>query len=417
MISRRRLLEGAGVGAVFAGSGLGSGLGSLWGLDPTAASAASLDMPKGLPSGVRAEAVLEALPGKKPLIKLTYRPPNYETPIADFRAAITPNDAFFVRYHLADIPAVDARTWRLTVGGEGASGRVQLSLDDLKAMPATEVVAVCQCSGNRRGLFEPHVVGVEWGYGAMGCARFKGVRLKDVLDKVGLKKEAIELVLDGADGPVLDSTPDFVKSIPVAKAIEDGLVAYEMNGQPLPHFNGFPARVVVPGWTATYWVKHITSITATTKPFEGFWMKSAYRVPLGRFPLVARFSSQDTDVNTPITEMVVNSLITSHDDGSDVKAGAPLAIGGVAWDAGYGIRTVEVSADGGRTFSAAQLGEDLGRFAFRTFSFPITPAARGKLAVTARAINKVGQTQTAELIQNPAGYHHNVMHTVTLNVA
>jgi DMSO/TMAO reductase YedYZ molybdopterin-dependent catalytic subunit len=413
MISRRRLLESAGVGAVFAGSGLGS----LLGFDLPAASAAPLDLPSGLPSGVRAEAVLEALPGKKPLIKLSYRPPNYETPIANFRTAITPNDAFFVRYHLADIPTVDARTWRLTVGGEGANGRVQLSLDDLKAMPATELVAVCQCSGNRRGLFEPHVVGVEWGYGAMGCARFKGVRLKDVLDKVGLKKEAIELVLDGADGPVLDKTPDFVKSIPVAKAIEDGLIAYEMNGQPLPHFNGFPARIIVPGWTATYWVKHITSIMATTKPFEGFWMKSAYRVPLGRFPLVARFTSQDTDANTPITEMVVNSLITSHDDGSDVKAGAPLAIGGVAWDAGYGIRTVEVSTNGGRTFTAAQLGEDLGRFAFRTFSFPVTPSARGKLAVMARAINKVGQTQTAELIQNPAGYHHNVMHTVTLNVA
>jgi DMSO/TMAO reductase YedYZ molybdopterin-dependent catalytic subunit len=417
MISRRRLLERAGVGAVFAGSGLGSGLGFGLGLDLLKVSAAPLEMPKGLPSGVRAEAVLEALPGKKPLIKLTYRPPNYETPIANFRAAITPNDAFFVRYHLADIPTVDAKTWRLTVGGEGANGQVQLSLDDLKAMPATEVVAVCQCSGNRRGLVEPHVVGVEWGYGAMGCARFKGVRLKDVLAKVGLKKEAIELVLDGADGPVLDKTPDFVKSIPVAKAIEDGLVAYEMNGQPLPHFNGFPARIIVPGWTATYWVKHITSIMATTKPFEGFWMKSAYRVPVGRFPLVARFSSQDTDANTPITEMVVNSLITSHDDGSDVRAGAPLAIGGIAWDAGYGIRAVEVSTDGGRTWTAAQLGEDLGRFAFRTFSVPVTPSARGKLAVTARAINKVGQTQTAELIQNPAGYHHNVMHTVTLNVA
>jgi DMSO/TMAO reductase YedYZ molybdopterin-dependent catalytic subunit len=409
MISRRRLLEGAGVGAVVAGSGIG--------LDLLQASAAPLDLPKGLPAGVRAEAALEALPGKKPLIKLTYRPPNYETPIANFRTAITPNDTFFVRYHLADIPIVDAKTWRLTVGGDGANGRVQLSLDDLKAMPATEVAAVCQCAGNRRGLFEPHVVGVEWGYGAMGCARFKGVRLKDVLDKVGLKKEAIELVLDGADGPVLDKTPDFVKSIPIAKALEDGLVAYEMNGEPLPHFNGFPARIIVPGWAATYWTKHVISLTAVTKPFDGFWMKSAYRVPLGRFPLLARFPSQDTDVNTPITEMVVNSLITSHDDGSDVKAGAPLTIGGIAWDAGYGIRTVEVSTDGGHTFTAAQLGEDIGRFAFRTFSFPVTPSAKGKLAVTARAINKVGQTQTAELIQNPAGYHHNVMHTVTLNVA
>jgi DMSO/TMAO reductase YedYZ molybdopterin-dependent catalytic subunit len=408
MISRRRLLEGAGVGAVVAGAGIS--------LDTLKAAAAPLDLPKALPAGTRAEAVLEALPGKKPLIKLTYRPPNYESPVSVFRTAITPNDSFFVRYHLSDIPDVDAKTWRLAVGGDGANGRVELSLDDLKAMPATEVIAVCQCSGNRRGLVEPHVVGVEWGYGAMGCARFTGVRLKDVLDKVGLKKEAIELVLDGADGPAFDKTPDFVKSIPVGKALEDGLVAYEMNRQPLPHFNGFPARVIVPGWTATYWVKHITSIMATTKPFEGFWMKSAYRIPLGRFPLLARFPSQDTDVNTPISEMVVNSLITSHDDGGDVKGGAPLAIGGVAWDGGYGIRDVELTTDGGHTWIAAQLGEDLGRFAFRPFSHSFTPA-KGKFTVMARATNKVGQTQTAELIQNPAGYHHNVMHAITLNVA
>ncbi len=134
-------------------------------------------------------------------------------------------------------------------------------------MPAAEVVAVNQCSGNRRGLFQPHVPGVEWGYGAMGCARWKGARLKDVLDKVGLKKEAIEIVLNGADGPAVDKTPDFIKSIPVWKAIEETtLIAYEMNGAPLPHLNGFPARIIVPGWTGTYWMKHIISIKAVTKP-------------------------------------------------------------------------------------------------------------------------------------------------------
>ena len=158
--------------------------------------------------------VLDALPGKKPLIKLSYRPPNYETPIQYFRTAITPNDAFFVRYHLSGIPEVDAKTWKLAVGGEGANGQAEFTLDDLKRLPAAEVVAVNQCSGNRRGLFQPHVPGVEWGYGAMGCARWKGARLKDLLDKVGLKKEAIEIVLDGADSGVTDKTPDFIKSIP-----------------------------------------------------------------------------------------------------------------------------------------------------------------------------------------------------------
>src|SRR5438034_118305 len=297
-----------------------------------------------MPEGTRSKALLAALPGKKPLIKLSYRPPNYETPIEYFRTAITPNDAFFVRYHLSNIPQVDAKTWKVAVGGDGANDQAELTLDDLKRMPTAEVVAVNQCSGNRRGLFQPHVAGVEWGYGAMGCARWKGVRLKDLLDKVGLKKEAIEIVFDGADSGVTDKTPDFIKSIPVWKAVEDTtLIAYEMNGEPLPHFNGFPARLIVPGWTGTYWMKHVTSIKAATKPESGFWMNAAYRIPLGKFPLVARFTSQDTTANTPITEMVVNSLITSPLDGTNVKVGARVTVGGIAWDAGYGITAVAIA--------------------------------------------------------------------------
>jgi DMSO/TMAO reductase YedYZ molybdopterin-dependent catalytic subunit len=409
MVTRRRFVEAAG--AALAASAL---------ISPKLfeAEAAVANLPPALPEGTRNSAVLEALPGKKPLIKLSYRPPNYETPIEYFRTAITPNDAFFVRYHLSNIPQVDAGTWRMDVGGDGANGPAQLTLDDLKKMPAAEVVAVNQCSGNRRGLFQPHVPGVEWGYGAMGCARWKGVRLKDILDKVGLKKEAIEIVFDGADSGVSDKTPDFIKSIPVWKAIEDTtIIAYEMNGQPLPHFHGFPARLIVPGWTGTYWMKHVTSIMAATKPQGGFWMNPAYRIPLGKFPLVARFTSQDTEANTPITEMVVNSLITGPAEGASVRLGRPIDIGGIAWDAGYGLSTVEVSSDGGKTWVAATLGEDLGRFAFRTWTFAFTPSARGKHTIMARATNKIGQSQTAELIQNPAGYHHNVVHRVTLNAS
>ena len=347
MINRRRVLE---AGAAMVGTG--------WALPSILeANAAGLDLPSALPAGTRAEATLEALPGKKPLIRLAYRPPNYETPIEYFRTPITPNDAFFVRYHLADIPDVDAKTWKVAVGGDGANSRIELSLDDLKAMPAHEITAVCQCSGNRRGLFDPHVAGVEWGYGAMGCATWKGARLKDVLDKAGLKKETIEIAMNGADGPVIDKTPDFVKSIPVEIATaENTLIAYEMNGQPLPHFNGFPARVIIPGWTGTYWVKHVISLNALTKPFDGFWMKSAYRIPNGKFPIVAQFVSQTTAVNTPITEMVVNSLITSHTDGDKVKEGH-VTVSGVAWDAGYGVRAVEVSTDGGKSWSEATLGK------------------------------------------------------------
>src|SRR6266576_601296 len=408
MITRRRLLQTPGVGAMLAGLGL-----AFPRVFTTEAEAESvLNLSPMLPEGTRAEAILDTLPGKKPLIKLTYRPPNYETPIGYLGTIITPNDAFFVRYHLSDIPQVDARTWNLAIGGDGANGANRLTLRELRQLPAFEVVAVCQCSGNRRGLFQPHVAGVEWGYGAMGCARWKGARLKDVLDIVGFKKEAIEIVFDGADGPVVDKTPDFVKSIPVWKALEETtLVAYEMNGAPLPHLNGFPARIVLPGWTGTYWMKHLVSINALTKPLGTFWMASAYRVPLGKFPMVARFISQETPVNTPITEIIVNSLITSHGDGANVKAGAE--VGGIAWDGGYGISSVEISTDEAKSWVPARLGENLGPFAFRAFSHPLT--AKGKHTVMARATNKIGQTQTTELNHNPPGYHHNVVHSITLN--
>ena len=407
MVTRRSFVVGAG--AALAGPALvRHGL---------AADALKLD-PR-LASGVGEAARLEALPGKAPLIKLTYRPPNYETPLHHFNELYTPNEAFFVRYHLSDIPEVDSAKWRLAVGGEAAAKPFELTLEALRRdFPAAEVTAVCQCSGNRRGLFEPHVAGVEWGYGAMGNARWKGARLKDLLERAGLAKEALEISFEGADGPPVEKTPDFVKSIPTWKALDpDTLVAYEMNGQPLPHFNGAPARIVVPGWTATYWMKHVTQIAARRTPEENFWMKSAYRIPTGKFPVVQRFLSQETAANTPITEMVVNSVITTPAAGEAVRLGEPLTVKGVAWDGGYGIASVEVSSDGGETWSRATLGPDAGRYSFRQWSFVARPERKGELAFMARATNAIGQGQTAALIQNPAGYHHNLPHRVGVTVA
>jgi DMSO/TMAO reductase YedYZ molybdopterin-dependent catalytic subunit len=401
MLTRRYLLQTAGAGAALAVPGL------------KLAEAAGASLTPGVPDGVASYATMDTLPGKKPLIRLADRPPNYEAPLEYLRTPITPNDEFYVRYHLSDIPNVDAKTYKIAVGGDGANNPVEITFDDLKKMPAIEVVAVNQCSGNRRGLSKPHVQGVEWGYGAMGCARWKGPRLKDVLDKVGLKKEAIEVAFNGADGPAVDKTPDFIKSIPVWKAMDEStIIAYEMNGQPLPHFNGFPARIIVPGWTGTYWMKHVTTINALTTPQGGFWMNPAYRVPVGKFPLRDRFITQENAASTPITEIVVNSLITSHRDGDKVKAGK-VTVSGMAWDGGYGIRSVEVSTDGGKSWSSAKLGEDLGRFAFRPWSFDLS-AKRGKNTVMVSATNKIGQSQTSELIFNPAGYHNNVMQNITL---
>jgi DMSO/TMAO reductase YedYZ molybdopterin-dependent catalytic subunit len=380
------------------------------------ATSAAAELTPGLPAGVSSYVTMATLPGKKPLIQLADRPPNYEAPLEYLRTPITPNDEFYVRYHLSDIPEVDVKTYKITVGGVGANGQAEITFDDLKKMPAVDVVAVNQCSGNRRGLSKPHVAGVEWGYGAMGCARWKGPRLKDILDKVGVKADAIEIGLNGADGPIVDKTPDFIKSIPIWKAMDpDTIVAYEMNGQPLPHLNGFPARLIVPGWTGTYWMKHLTEINVLTKPQGGFWMNPAYRIPVGKFPVVARFITQENATSTPITEMVVNSLITSHRDGDKVKAGE-VTVSGLAWDGGYGIRAVEVSTDGGKSWSDAGLGEDIGRYAFRPWSF-VLRTKPGRNTVMVNTSNKIGQSQTAELIFNPAGYHNNVMQNITLNAS
>jgi DMSO/TMAO reductase YedYZ molybdopterin-dependent catalytic subunit len=360
------------------------------------------------------------LPGKKPLIKLSYRPPNYETPVEYFKDAITPNDAFFVRYHLAGIPdEIDPKDWRLKIGGEAAATPYDLTLEELQSgFEQVEIAAVCQCSGNRRGLSAPHVPGVEWGVGAMGNAVWRGVRLKDVLARAGLRKEAVELVLNGADGPVLDKTPDFVKSIPISKGLDENtIIAHQMNGQPLPHWNGFPARLIIPGWTATYWMKHLVTIDAVSKPFDGFWVKGAYRIPTGKFPIVQHFETQVTVANEPITEMVVNSLIASPAEGERVRVGQPVDIAGVAWDAGYGIRRVEVSADNGKAWEEATLGPDLGRFAFRSWSFRFTPSTSGKHTIIARASNAIGQTQAESLIFNPAGYLNNVPLPLTITAA
>src|SRR5437762_2858435 len=266
---------------------------------------------------------LAALPGKKPLIRRSFRPPNFETPLADLAAPLTDDGAFFVRYHLTVIPRIDPDGWRLQVSGASARRALTLSLAELRSgFEQVEVVAVNQCAGNRRGLFTPRVPGVQWGGGAMGNARWRGVRLREVLQRAGVAADALEVVFGGADAPVLPATPAFVKSLPVERALDEStLVAFEMNGRPLPHWNGAPARLVVPGWVGTYWMKHLTSIRIEPRAFDGFWMKTAYRVPTGAFP-GARFTSQETAETTPVTELLVNSLIVSPVSGARLSRGA-----------------------------------------------------------------------------------------------
>lgn len=360
---------------------------------------------------------LIALPGKSPLIKRTTRPPNFETPLLNLRPPFTSNESFFVRYHVAVIPEVDPATWRVRVGGTNAKRALALSLEDLKSgFERVSIAAINQCSGNRRGLFSPRVPGVQWGYGAMGNAIWSGVRLRDVLRKVGVGPGALEVVFDGTDSALLQTTPDFVKSLPIDRALDENtMIAFEMNGQPLPHWNGAPARLVVPGWTATYWVKHLTEIRVEPKAFDGFWMKSGYRIPVNAFP-GARFTSQDTLDTTPITEILVNSLVTSHTTGSRLERGRPAQLSGWAWDNGAGIARVEISTDGRRTWREAALDEDLGRFAWRGFRWSIDVPRVGSIEFAIRAHSRNGGRQPDQLTANPAGYHHNVVQTLVLEV-
>jgi DMSO/TMAO reductase YedYZ molybdopterin-dependent catalytic subunit len=406
-LDRRQVLRGLG------------GVIGLTSLPAGFARAVEAPLEGGLPQGLYETATLEALPGKRPLIRLTTRPLNYETPQSYFAGAITPNDAFFVRYHLSAIPRVNAANWRLTIGGEGAGAPLALRLNELAAnFEQVEIAAVCQCSGNRRGFSNPHVPGVQWGSGAVGNAVWSGPRLKDVLARARLRSDVVEIVFDGGDTAPLTDTPDFVKSLPVAKALDDNtIVALRMNGEPLPHYHGYPARLVVPGWTATYWMKHLVSINAVTRPYDGFWMRGAYRLPNNLFPMVQRFISQETPANTPITEMVVNSIIASPADGERFRTGQIVDVRGVAWDGGYGIARVEVSTDGRTTWREAALGPDSGRFAFRTFSHRFTADGSGARRIMAKATNRIGQTQVDTLIFNPAGYHNNVVRPTTITIA
>ncbi|MDB5095209.1 MAG: oxidase [Candidatus Eremiobacteraeota bacterium] len=359
---------------------------------------------------------LIAFPQKRPLMVLTPRPPQLETPFAVFdQGVFTPNDAFFVRWHLADIPTgIDAATHRIRVGG--AVGKpLSISIADLQRMPAVEIAAVNQCSGNSRGFFEPRPAGGQWQDGAMGNALWRGVRLKDILDRAGLAASAKQVQFHGLDKPTLPATPDFRKALDVDVARgDDVIVAYAMNGKPLPLLNGFPVRLVVPGWYSTYWVKMLSDITVLDHVDDGFWMKTAYRIPD-----TPKHSVAPTDVGfatIPINRMVVRSFVTNITDGASLKAGR-TAVRGIAFDGGSGIKSVEVSSDGGATWTAAALEADYGKYSFRRWNAVVNLDGGKTYALACRAFGNDGGAQTATPIWNPGGYMRNVIQQYKVSVA
>jgi DMSO/TMAO reductase YedYZ molybdopterin-dependent catalytic subunit len=363
------------------------------------------------------ERALAKYPGKRPLIVLTSRPPQLETPFSVFNeGVITPNDAFFVRYHLAGIPtSIDADTFRLAVQGH-VEKPLELSLAELRKMDNVELVAVNQCSGNSRGFFVPRVGGGQLGNGAMGNAKWRGVPLKAVLEKAGVKAGAKQVVFDGLDKPVLEKTPDFLKALDLDHAADgEVMLAYEMNGEPLPFLNGFPLRLVVPGHYGTYWVKHLHEITVIPDTLENFWMATAYRIPCT--PGAAIPPGTTPAKTEPIQRFNVRSFITSLADDDKIVAGQSTIVKGIAFDGGSGIREVLLSTDGGNSWQTTTLGEDLGRYSFRSWSHAFTAEKAGRVALKVRAISRTGESQPMDPLWNPSGYMRNVVETITATAA
>ena len=356
---------------------------------------------------------LVAFPQKRPLMVMTTRPPQLETPFHIFNEGVfTPNDAFFVRWHLAGIPTtIDTAAFRLTVRGR-VKQTLSISLEDLKRdFEPVEVAAVCQCGGNSRGFFDQRVPGGQWGNGAMGNALWKGVRLRDLLAKAGLAANSIQVRFNGMETPVASGTPDFLKSLNVDDALsEQVLVAYEMNGEPLPLLNGFTLRLVVPGWYATYWIKMLNDIEVLNAEDDNFWMKKASRLPANACGC-ERPDAKSVET-VPIGQMTVRSFITNLQQGAVVKAGETVTVKGIAFDSGYGIDRVRFSSDGGRSWVVADLGRDYGNFSFRPWVARFQAVAGTTYQLQSMAFNRNGDSQRTHARWNRGGYLRNVVETV-----
>ena len=359
-------------------------------------------------------------PGKRPLIRVHTRPPHLETPFSAFNEGpITANDAFYVRYHLANIPTViDPGAYRLTVKGT-VNSPLNLSLNDLKTLaPATEVVAVNQCSGNSRGYSSPRVFGAQLGNGAMGNARWTGVPLRAVLEKAGVSAGAKHVTFNGMDTPVLSETPDFRKSLDIEHALSaEPLIAWGMNGEDLPFLNGYPVKLIVPGFFGTYWVKHLSEIEVIDQAFTGhdaYFMTTAYQLPDNPCLCVAP-GTQAADT-LPISSLPVRSFITSVLPGESVPADQMIELKGIAFDSGEGIAKVEVSIDGARSWLPATLGEDLGRYSFREWRLAMSFSRKGDVALLVRATNRQGESQPLQATWNHGGYRRNVIETTPIEV-
>jgi DMSO/TMAO reductase YedYZ molybdopterin-dependent catalytic subunit len=378
-----------------------------------AGSSAWADQSVRLPfaSGPQERPITHDFPQKGPMILQRTRPPLLETPLEVFdRGVFTPNDQFYVRWHWAVIPtSVDVDGFRLAVRGH-VNQVLSLSIGDLLKMPRVELAAVNQCSGNSRGFFSPRVPGAQWAHGAMGNARWAGVRLKDVLDRAGIKSGAIQVRFSGLDAPVVPEAPDFRKSLDIDHA-RDGevMIAFAMNGEQMPLLNGFPLRLIVPGWYSTYWVKMLSDIEVLDRADDDYWMATAYTIP--DTPHANITPGQTGAKMVPISRMVPRSFFTNVTEGASLPAGASAAIRGIAFRGDTGVAKVELSMDAGRTWQLATLGDDFGKYSFRRWQVNIPQLTKGPHSLMVRCTNLSGDVQPAMPNWNNSGFMLNAVET------
>jgi DMSO/TMAO reductase YedYZ molybdopterin-dependent catalytic subunit len=357
--------------------------------------------------------LVKDFPQKGAMVLQRSRPPLLETPFEVFDQGIfTPNDRFYVRWHLANIPAVvDPATFRLNIHGH-VKQSISLTLDDLvRKFKPIEIAAVNQCSGNSRGFFAPRVAGGQWANGAMGNALWKGVSLKALLERAGVKAGAQQVRFNGLDTGILPQTPDFMKSLDVDHSLDgEVMIAYAMNGKPLPLLNGYPLRLVVPGWYATYWVKMLDDIEVLDKPDDNYWTTRAYLIP--DTPRADIAPGQQGVKLIPINRMVPRSFFTNVKDQAKFKLGETATVRGIAFGGDTGLAKVMFSADAGAHWQEARLGPDHGKYSFRRWTVELRPSSAASQTLMVKALNTAGVSQPDRANWNGSGFMRNVIESV-----
>ncbi|MDB6022372.1 MAG: yedY [Pedosphaera sp.] len=336
-------------------------------------------------------------------------PLNLEMPFEKLADFITPTDLFFVRMHYA-IPKIDRAKWRLRVEGE-VERAFEINYDELTRLASKKVLAMLECAGNTRCFLEPKAPGVQWGLGAVGNVNWTGVPLSILLDRAGVKPAAREVILEGADeGPAEDvkgprGKVRFARSVPLAKARKDVLLAYKINDDDLPAEHGFPARAIVPGWYGVASVKWLRRVVVIDRPFNGYYQTLDYaywKQVNGNAELEA------------LREMPVKAEIARPTEGETVPVNSNVRVHGAAWTGEGEVAKVELSVNGGATWNETKLGEARPN-AWRLWEFDWrTPATAGKRALIARATDSHGRTQPVE--RDPDRGAYMVNHLVPINV-